>query len=411
MKHQELLHETAKVWTPNFPRRTVGEAGGEFCQFTSQGREELVHNIKKYEKDYPGYVSVYSFPWGHPTNDGQNIPLIDTLMIDFDVDKTKFTSDGEIQRHKYALHMKKLLDRLNAVAEALEEAGKDDYFRWSLSGFKGAHLYLDFPAISFSAGSPAQFRNGMESFTDIVVERLIEVSGYDDLEEFIDVSSGWDLARLTRLPNTIHEKATKAFQEERYCIPVTNEEMKQIGVEHYVKMTRNPRRVPEGAKRTEQERSAKIIRNNIRNASVDTHTSTGTVSVKDEQKYKEYRKQANRDIELEDLKMLLRRKPCIWRFRENDQMFSEGVASHNMEMQAILAMASVGTHPVVMHEFFASSPDYDYETTHKRIKEVLSRDYQQFNCSKILETAEQFCLKDSCKTFRDSPDLQEIAKH
>lgn len=410
MKHQELLQQAAEVWCPNYPRRTVGETGGEFCQFTSHQAEELVHNIKKYEGDYPGYVSVYSFPEGHPTDSKTNVPRIDTLMIDFDVDKDKFLVDGEMKRHKYALHMKRLLDRLNAVAEALDEAGKADYFRWSLSGFKGAHLYLDFPTIPRETGTATQFRRGMEEFTDIVVERLGDVSGYEDLDEYIDVSSGWDLSRLTRLPNSVHEKATKAFGETRYCIPVTNEEMKKIGVEHYVKMTRNPRRLPEGAKRVEQERSAKIIRNTITDAPI-AEKHGGTVSIKDESRYNEYRKTANRDIELEDLKFLLKRKPCIWSFRGNSDMFTQGGASHNMEMQCILAMASVGTHPMVMHEFFASSPDYDYETTQKRLKEVLSRDYEQFTCSKILETAEQFCLKSDCKTFRDSPDLHDVAKH
>lgn len=410
MKHNQLLHEVAEVWTPNFPRRTVGETGGEFCQFTSHQRGELIHNIKKYEGDYPGYVSVYSFPNGHPTEGAENIPRIDTLMIDFDVDKEGFLADGKVVRHAYAMHMNKLLKRLNAVAEALEEAGKEKYFRWSLSGFKGAHLYLDFPAIPFETGSAVQFRRGMEEFTDTVAERLAEVSGYEDLHNYIDVSSGWDLSRLTRLPNTIHEWATEAFEEERYCIPVTNEEMKKIGVQHYVKMTRNPRRLPEETERVEQERSAKIIRNNITNAP-DVSKSRGSLSVKDEERYREYRQSANRNIELEDLMMLLKRKPCIWKFRKNIDMFTQGAASHNMEMQAILAMASVGAHPMVMHEFFKSSPNYDYETTHKRIREVLSRDYQQFNCSKILETAEQFCLKSDCKTFRDSPDLQEVAKH
>jgi hypothetical protein len=60
----------------------------------------------------------------------------------------------------------------------------------------------------------------------------------------------------------------------------------------------------------------------------------------------------------------------------------------------------------VIHEFFSEIDGYQEATTDKQIDEVIGREYSEFNCSSILQEAEQFCLREECSVYRRNDDLQ-----
>lgn len=404
------MKNAAKVWTPNYPRNCASNNGEIWGQVTVYGLRELLHNLKNVNGTCPGYVSTYSFPDGHPTDNSGNLPKFDTLMIDFDFDFNKEEFDYSEWKRKLG----DLLTRIRMVSKELVDQGFDKYWRASLSGYKGVHLYLDFPPLDKDLGTPKQYKNGMDSFTQGIINGLKNESGIDDLEDYIDVSSGWDFSRLTRLPNTIHEKATKQFNETRYCVPVSIEELKNIGIKEYVALTKSKREVPEKCERFPNLSTKKKAEKEIKTAT-KTVREEHSPSIKSEELFDNYVDDVvNENVTLDDVRFLLKRKPCIWEFSQNPDKFNQGNSSHIMEMQCIMAMQSIGAPLDVMHEFFEEHPNreihpqYDQEETSKRIKEVLSRDYQEFNCSTVLEDAPQFCLKQGCKTYLGNKDLQSI---
>lgn len=402
------LKQQAEIWAPNYPRKCAGKIGPKWGQVDAYGPEELVHNLKQVSGQFPGYVSTYSFPDGHPSEG--NIPKIDTLMIDFDFDFNK----DQFNYDEWQMKLGDLLTRVRMIARELVDRDYDKYWRGSLSGYKGVHLYLDFPPIRENLGTETQYRNGMENFTDEVIDSIIAETSLKNLEEYIDVTSGWDLSRLTRLPNTIHEKATKQFEETRYCVPISLKEMREIDVPRYVALTKDQRMVPEYNGRFPNNNTRKVAERFIKTATKEEEKDF-TPSVKDPEKYEHYTNNVvNERVELEDLEFLLNRKPCVWNFHLNPKKFDYGKSSHDMEIQSILVMKSIGTPIDVMHEFFAYHPtrdvhpNYDKAETQKQIEEILSREYGEFNCSSILEDSPQFCMKQDCKIYRDDKSLQQI---
>lgn len=404
------MDDVIQAWCPNYPRRASSRTENHWAQITVNNERELKYSIKNVEGEYPCYVSTYSFPDGHPSDGEENIPRIDTLMIDFDFEFDK----QEFKYSEWKSQLRSLLIRTRMLSKELLDQEFAKYWRASLSGYKGVHLYLDFSPIRQEVGTAAQFYNGMEQFADEVIETLEDESNIT-LSKFIDVTSGWDLSRLTRLPNTIHEKATEQFREKRYCVPVSIEELRHVDVNQYVALTKNPRPLPESCKRIPNPKSTERAEHLIKTSENEWRRKTYSASMRDEKRYKNYvEDDINEKVTLDDVKFLLKRKPCIWEYAKNREKFNHGAASHTMEIQCILAMASIGTPVEVMHEFFAYHPEkevhpkYDSDETDKRIKEVLSRQYGEFNCSKILTQAPQFCLHDGCKIYQGDESLRQI---
>jgi len=174
--------------------------------------------------DNPPYVSVYGFPNGHP-KDG-HVPAIDTLFIDFDIPASGSYRSNNPNIDAWKRDMSALLTRVRAVCKMLLREGRAKNFRAALSGHKGVHLYLDFPAIETADDTLGQAKVGLGQYS----QRLLEYLQHEtrmDLEDWIDVDSR-DMARLCRLPNTIHSGAASAFNEDRYCVPVSISELSQI---------------------------------------------------------------------------------------------------------------------------------------------------------------------------------------
>lgn len=410
MIDEALLEDAASVWCPSYPRRvstpTPGTVRG-WGQATAQSVEELVYHVNECVPSSPGFVSTYSFPRGHPGDDG--IPMVDTIMWDFDRDEN---DDGT--EAGWLKDMNQLLVRVRLFCQELIRAGVDQYWRASLSGKKGVHLYLDFPPIPEEEGSLIQFRRGIRRYSETVMNYMITQANLPSLDGYLDVSSGRDLSRLTRLPNTVHEGATERFGEPRYCVPVSIRELSTITPDVYRALTRAPRPVPDMCRRIPSERAGEKIRLSVRLAT-ESGMGSALSGVSDPRRISEYRENENEAITVKHLKFHLSQKPCIWRWRENPKMFDYGEQSHIFEMNAIAAMRSLQTPIDTMIQFFDANPevglsavpDFDREYTRDRIETVISRNYAEntsddpsdtreafrgFNCKKILEKSPAFCL-------------------
>ena len=399
----ETLKQTTDVWCPNYPRRVAGLADTSrgWGQKTALDQSQLLGFLNEVKYKAPGFVSVYSFPNGHTSN-GENVPKLDTLMFDLD-----FEGSTDDPTSKWARDMSALLTRTRMLAKALLDMGKAKYWRASLSGHKGIHLYLDFPAIDIDE-SESKFRNGMRSYTNDIVTALLDETGISDLEQYFDVSSGKDLARLTRCPNTVHEGATKRFGELRYCVPVTIEELANIQPKDYVNLTSNTREITDKMRRVENEKAGEILTNEIKLAGNSTfdNTKNGTY---DASRISEYRQTTNDAVTLDKVQFHLKRKPCIWAFRESGEMFQRGQASHIMELNCIAAMMDLRTPIDVMVEFFNTSNEFDEEYTEQQVFTLIGYGYSEFNCRKIIDKAEEFCLKEKCNIYNNADDLQELS--
>ncbi len=384
------LEQAIEVWCSTYPRRVTSR------QRWAENITDVEYHLSNiYDNDVAPFISVYGFPNGHP-KDGK-VPAIDTLFIDFDIPRGGEYRSTNPDPSAWYRDMSGLLTRVRKVSRLLVREGSAVNFRAALSGHKGVHLYLDFPALDPCEGTIGQFKVGTKRYADELVKYL-EDSTHLDLEAWVDVDSS-DMARLCRMPNTKHVGASRAFDEDRYCVPVSVRELAEITPNEYVKLTRAPRPVPEECTRDPSERAGSIITQYVREAVAKPQNHAG--SQYDPAALTEYEKQTNDRITLEDVPFLTSNKPCIWAFRERDDMFNHGAASHSMELNAIACLVGLNVPIDVIVEYFSDSDDFDEEYTRGQVESVIARDYNQFRCETVWEQAEQFCLKDSCNIYRD----------
>ena len=364
-----------EVWCPIYPRRISAKSDNPrgWGQKTAHSDEYVIRKITEIQGKAPGYVSVYSFPNGHTSESRKNVPLIDTLMFDLDFEGSK---DAPVT--EWARDMSALLVRTRMIATALIEADRDQYWRASLSGHKGIHLYLDFPALDRKEGTAHQFRNGVKNYTDGLIDTIKNETGLNSLDEYIDVVSGKDFARLTRLPNTVHEGATERFGETRFCVPVTIEELSEITVKKYINLTRRPRRVPEKCHREpNQFVHDRLVREIHAASDSPVLTSNSITATSNPKRVKEYRDEvANDCVTLDRLKIHLR--DCCWNFYERDDRFAHGQQSHIMELNCIAEMVAKNAPIDVILEFFSVDEDFNEAYTRGKIEDVISYGYSPF---------------------------------
>jgi len=118
---------------------------------------------------------------------------------------------------------------------------------------------VDFPAIDVREGSAGQFRKGVEKYTNDLLNVIQSETGLTNLDDYVDVMSGEDFARMTRLPNTVHEGATKRFGETRFCVPISIQELAEIRVDEYVALTQRPRRLPDECRRLNSTKASTVL--------------------------------------------------------------------------------------------------------------------------------------------------------
>lgn len=400
MNHEKALWKASGVFAPDYPRQsshahTIQDARNSRSAFC-EALDGAIHG------GMPGYYSVYSFPRGH-SRDG-NIPEVDCIFIDLDVDGGDYDpNNGKTDFDAWRRDMSALLARARMIADAIIEGDQEQHFRPTLSGHKGLHLYLDFPPIDPSNGDFQQFKNGLKSYGEQVMSWLGSTAGGVNIDPWVDVDAS-DLGRLARHPNTVHHDA--AYDNyTRWCVPITVEELSELRVDDYLELTRSPR-WPDGYSRTPSESAGDKVVQAVRNAS-SSRNNTGNGSTFDYAALEQYDEQAKDDINLEDIAFLTANYPCIEAFRNRDDAFKHGNASHTMEISIIGRFVEMGVPRDVMHEFFADIPGYREDYTDEQIDKIIGRQYKQFNCENITDQAPQFCLGDSCSLYSRSEDIQK----
>lgn len=401
MDTEKGLWEVSKVLAPDFPRNSSDHLTiqaprynrGNFCECLQRAMEN----------EMPGYYSVYSFPRGH-SQDG-NIPKVDCVFIDLDVEGGDYDpNDGDTSFDAWKRDMSALLARSRMIARAIIEEEQEKHFRAVLSGHKGLHIYLDFPTVAPSNGSFAQFKTGLKNYGESVMSWLDSTAGGVNIDPWVDVDAS-DLGRLARHPNTIHHGA-KYDDTQRWCVPITMEELADLHVEDYLELTTGPR-LPENYERVPSKSAGNKVVQAIRTApETTTPTSRGRPSEPNPQAVKEYEEQSNDDIEVEDIGFLTANYPCIEAFVERDDAFHHGNSSHLMEVNMIGKLVELNVPRGVIHEFMEDIPGYSEAQTDEQIDKVISRSISSFNCTNIASKAPMFCLGNSCSVYQRNDDIQ-----
>lgn len=377
---QYLIRDALSVWCPTFPRRVTA------YQATATTEVEALGILRSNPND--GFVSVNTFTNGH-TSEG-NVPGINTLFIDFDIPKDGYygapDNAGEASVVSWSMDLQRLLDATSDVVRVLEAYDIVRHWRFSLSGHKGIHLFVDFNELPYDMGEVHQYRAGIDRYlTELIA--LIESEIDYSLAEWIDVDSS-DMARLTRLPNTLHPKATNFFGESRYCVAVTPDELKDMTPGEYVRLTQSPRLIPEACRRDPSTNARRKLIEYIAGASPRERgqfTSVNPTTVT------QYDREAN-ELSLPDVRsFMLTRVGEMWSWRNREDAFLHGAESHFFEFAVIQEMVSRNVPRETMLEFFRPMHGFDEQFTRDRIATIISQGYQNpVGYSK---------LKSNCPTF------------
>ncbi|OYR54984.1 hypothetical protein [Halorubrum halodurans] len=390
---RESVEDALRAWASTYPRRAT-----KFQRWATSATEavELVLDAEDDPSNWP-FISTYSFPHGH-TKDGA-IPRIDRLFFDFDIPDTDEYRSGGKHVDAWARDMSRLLVRTRKVARFLLKSENPDCWQVVLSGHKGVHIDLVFPAVPPSNGDFEQFKNGMSTYADLIVEYLKDATGLDDLDAWVDVDSS-DLGRLRRVPNTKHLGASQAFGEDRFCVPVTLKELAEIGPAEYIELTRSRRPVTRAMWATPNNKAGEVLTQHIRTADT-TRRSTPSGSTVNRARIDAYEKAANDSITADDLPFVLSDRPCVLEFPKRADAFSHRSASHMMEMKAVTEMMEKEVPIQTMIDFLNQHPAAEEDYTRERIEQYISRNYNAVTCEKIWRQADAFCLGSGCQIWTD----------
>lgn len=401
----EKIYDALQLWAPDYPRRVTRN------QVWEHNYRNTVRRLLDAEDDPDDqpFISVYSFPRGHTKED--NVPEINTLFIDFDFDEGEYVR-GSGDREAWQRDMSHLLVRARKVASVIREGGRAAGWRASLSGHKGIHLFLDFPALSPSLGDFNQYVTGLNEYATDLVRELSDKTGLHDLDEYVDVTSS-DLGRLCRVPNTLHGGASESFDEKRYCVPVTIDELAELSPEEYEQLTRRRRTVP-WSRRRPVENVGEIIGQYVQTASESTYSygrSSGGSTV-DWNRVETYKNEANDDLTLDDVYLLTSDMPCVWEFHKREDKFQYGNESHILEIHSIAKLVESNFPIDVIKSFLSNAPEYDEEYTERLIEELIARDFNPYSTEKLLRQAPEFMNSDGCmncqQTIANSEELQRM---
>jgi len=409
-----FVKDALAYWAGSYPRRVQ-----KYQRWSTSVEEAATLALEaEDEPDNWPFVSTYSFPHGHPKDD--NVPRIDRLFIDMDVPEDGEYRSGNQARDAWVRDMSKLLVRTRKVARFLLKTKHPEAWQVALSGSKGIHIDLVFPPISPANGDYSQFENGIVSYANSIKEYLIDHTEMDDLEEYIDVSSE-NLSQMRRVPNTKHLGATQTFGEDRFCVPVTLEELATMRPADYIELTRERREVDDRFKPIPNPKAGEVLTQRVKTASSTSRNVGGGGATKDPARIKAYVACQNNRIGVDDLDFVLTDRPCVAAFFGRNDAFQHGSSSHNMEMFAITHMMDKDV-PIeieiktdengrdrdetirvvggTMVEAFRGLPGFDKSYTCERIETYISLGYAPVKCETLWKKAPAFCLEDGTSTER-----------
>lgn len=394
-------------WTPDFPRRF-----GVPEQIWVNNYEELLQSIISSQRaKRNAFISVYAFLGHHHPKEGGN-PPISTIFIDLDLESPQFSDlrnrwergDKTVVDQLVALRktlMSEVLRQAKALVRYLKIQGVQP--RILLSGFKGVHIFIDFPCVQFSSLGIAKYV--IREFLDEVKNQVAKEVNVDVV---FDTSVIGDLSRLCRIPNTVHNKATKLLGRPQYAVPVTVEEFMNLTPEVYDELCSSPRYVP--VARNESNEVIVMLTKITEDMDLDEVAVTPKSSVKDPERLEVYERECTREIlsdeDFEDLDI----RPCFKRVRR-ERISLDGPGGHMMRIGAVMELARRELSIPSIVRWFDFCLDYDPAITEAAVKSLISRGYTKkyvdeygreyrkgLKCTTIQRCG--FCLGDACEIFK-----------
>jgi len=175
--------------------------------------DKLAGLVKAYHNRLGFYVSVYAFePKNRYGKLDYNTAIIDRLYLDFD------------SKEDLSLALNEACKTRDALQDLSIEA--HSYF----SGQKGTANYIDFSPTAIAVENKKEV---LGLFWDIVHEGLCWESEPLILATLDGGSVRGDIARVSRLPNTLHKSGY-------FCIPLTARDIRR-GVNHIRQLAKQPR--------------------------------------------------------------------------------------------------------------------------------------------------------------------------
>jgi hypothetical protein len=393
-------------WSPDFPRRF-----GAPEQVWVDNYAELLRSITdSLHAAHDAFISVYSFPEHLHPKEGGN-PPISTIFIDLDLESPEFSGLRNRWEHGDTTVVNQLLAlRITLLTEVLKQAkALVSYLmrqkiqpRILLSGFKGVHIFIDFPSVQFSSLGVAKY-----IITKFLDELKTGVAKETNVHVAFDTSVIGDLSRLCRIPNTANIKATKLLGRPQYAVPVTIDEFVELTPEGYDKLCFSPRYIPMA--RRESHEVLVMLTRITEDMDLDEVAVTTITSIKDPERLEDYERECTREIltdeDYEDLKV----RPCFEKVRR-EMISLDGSGGHMMRIGAVMELAAQGLSIPSIVRWFNFCSDYDEAITEASVKGIISRGYTDksvdeygrehrkgLRCTTIQRCG--FCLEDACQVY------------
>lgn len=391
-------------WSPEFPRRF-----GDPNQVWVNNYSELLQSISKsLRANRDSFISVYSFPeYQHPKEGGN--PPVSTIFIDLDLESHEFSElrnrwengDKTVLNQMLTLRMT-LLAEVQKQAKALVSNLKMQgiHPRILLSGFKGVHVFVDFPAVQFSSKDVAKY---------VIAKFLDRVkAGVTNANIVFDTTVIGDLSRLCRIPNTLNIKATKLLGRPQYAVPITVDELMNLVPETYDQFCSSPRFLP--VERKESHEVLVRLTKITEDMDLDEVALTPISSVKDPERLMNYEQECTKEIltdeDYEDLNI----RPCFKKVR-SDRISLDGPGGHLMRIGAVMELATQGLSVPSIVRWFDFCHDYDPAITEEAVKSLISAGYTDkhvdeygrehrkgLRCTTIQRCG--FCLENVCHIYK-----------
>jgi hypothetical protein len=391
-------------WSPDFPRRF-----GALQVWVDDYASLLKFIADSQNRD--GFISVYSFPEHLHPKEGGN-PPISTVFIDLDVESPELSDlrtcwehgDKTVVDQLLVLRMTLLRDVLRQAKAFVSYLVKQSIQpRILLSGFKGVHIFIDFPSVQFSSLEIAKYI--IRKFLD---EVKIQVAKETNIDVVFDTTVIGDLSRLCRIPNTANIKATKLLGRPQYAVPVTVEEFMHLTPEDYDKLCSDPRYTP--LVRKESHEVLVKLTKITEEMDLDEVAVTPKGTVKDPERLEAYERECTKEIltdeDYEDLNI----RQCFKKVR-SEKISLDGPGGHMMRIGAVMELAARGLSISSIVRWFDFCHDYDPAITEEAVKSLISRGYTDkytdeygsehrkgLKCETIQRCG--FCVKDECPIYQ-----------
>jgi len=395
------------IWAPDFPRRF-----GSPTQVWVNNFSELTQAIKNsLDNRLVSFISVYSFPERHHPMKGGNPPL-STIFIDLDIESEELSDlrrqwdngDKNVLNQLLELRvtlLKEVLKQGKALVRYLIQRKIQP--RILLSGFKGLHIFIDFPSVQFSSQQIAK-----NTITKFLEEIKTHVAQQSNVRVNFDTSVIGDLSRLCRVPNTVNIKATKLLGRPQYAVPLTIEEFLKLSPESYDKLCANPNCIP--ITRKESNEVLAMLTRITQEMDLDDVALTPKNSVKDPERLEQYQIECKKEILTDNDFNELGIRPCFKKVRR-ERTSLEGSGGHMMRIGAVMELAGQELSISSIVRWFDFCSDYDPDITEAYVKGIISRGYTDKNvneygreyrkglkCTTIQRCG--FCLGDECKIYK-----------